>query len=107
MERMCEVKETSQLATIEGMGVLSFKLKNDNEEKLHALFRIIMENATLQRYYWVSRFDETYIEYIDPIVYDAFYVVIDAVGTVEQLKTIRKEFSEYVKGIKTAEKMFS
>ena len=50
------------------------------------LMRIMTENnAIIQRYYWTSKFSGE-IEYINPLIYDAYDFHIDFIGSRPDLK---------------------
>lgn len=54
-------------------------------------------NCIIQKYYWVSKFDTEYIEYIEPKIYDAFNCEIvlkgnnDDLGGVYEVYQTKKE----------------
>ena len=83
-----------ELLKTESKGFLSVNMDN-NKEKYLLLMRILTDNnCILQKYYWRSIMDQKYIELIEPKISDGFNIIIDAVGSV---KDLRKSLDEYNK----------
>ena len=55
------------------------EIENITEKTLY-LLNLLQENCTIQKYYWRSLYDNNHIEYLEPKIYDAFYMCIDVSG---------------------------
>ena len=84
--------------------MLSVTMDNEEEEIL-LLMRIMTENnATIQRYYWTSKFSGE-IEYINPLIYDAYDFHIDFIGSRPDLKICLEIYKDEVKVIRSLPKL--
>lgn len=76
---------------------LNVQMEN-NEEKCKLLMSILQDlGCIIQKYYWRSKFDETYIEYFEPKIYDVFDFILDMSGTENQFKQGLEIYKEKVK----------
>lgn len=70
----------------------------NNPEKYKLLMYILQDlGCIIQRYYWRSKLDETYIEYLEPKIYDVFDFTLDCIGTSNQFNEAIKIYNERVK----------
>lgn len=65
---------------VEGDYYASMELRNEPERTKYFLYLLEKNDCTIQKYYWRSLYDENHIEYIEPKIYDAFYMVIDTIS---------------------------
>ena len=76
---------------------LNVQMEN-NEEKYYLLMSILQDlGCEIQRYYWRSKLDETYIELIEPKIYDVFDFILDVNGFERQFKQALEIYKEKVK----------
>lgn len=62
-------------------------------ELTYKLGLMLMENGvTIQKYYWRSLFDETYLELQEPLIYDAFQFHLDVTGDSKIINNVLEEF---------------
>ena len=69
-----------------------FWIQMENIPELTYKFMSMLEDVTIQKYYWRSKYDETYLELQEPKVYDAFYFHIDIIGKPEKINKIIDDF---------------
>lgn len=79
----------------EGEYHVSMELRNEEERTKYFLALLQKYDCVIQRYYWRSLYDETHIEYLEPKIYDAFYMVIDAYShNKENLLNVMEEYNK-------------
>ena len=100
-----KVTENAEIWTVEDTSLLYITIKNDNIEKRNALLRLVQEHAIIQRYSWISIFDENHVEYIEPKVSDAYKFELVVSGTKQQLYNVLDAYNEYIIGIQKVKKM--
>ena len=81
--------------------------QTENNEQAY-LFMMIAEhmNLTVKKYYWMSKFDSTVIEEIEPKIYDAYYTIIEVEGYYENINgtiDVFEQKMEQRKGLPTLE----
>ena len=64
---------------VEGDYYASMELRNEPERTKYFLYLLEKNGCIIQKYYWRSLYDENHIEYIEPKIYDAFYMVVDTI----------------------------
>lgn len=78
---------------VEGLTHVSITMDRYLEKSKYFMALCQDNNITIQRYYWRSIFDETIIEYIQPKIVDAFYMIIDVYGEKETVEHVIKQYS--------------
>lgn len=67
----------------------------NGEEQRNKLMKMFQDKGiTIQKYYWISKLDNTHIELFDPKIFDIFDFQLDVIG---DEKTILDVLSEYKK----------
>ena len=98
-----EIKTQVQFMTVpmEKEGWAFVTMSNENNVLQENLMRIMQKhNCFIQKYYWRSLYDPTYIEYMKPKVYDVFSFHVDFGGQMENLKSAWGEFAQLHKTVK-------
>lgn len=86
-----------QITKTKEQDYLNVQMEN-NEEKYYLLMKILQDlGCEIQKYYWRSKLDETYIDYIEPKIIDVFDFILDVNGTENQFKQALEMYKEQVK----------
>lgn len=70
---------------------LFVEMKNEPEE-VYAFLKIAQKYGIIQKYFWVSIFDEGHVEYIEPMIFDAFKFICHVMTDRENAQNIVEEF---------------
>lgn len=90
-----ETDRFNDITYVEGDYYAQMRLRNEPERTNYFLYLLEKNNCTIQRYYWRSLYDENHIEYIEPKIYDAFYMVVDTIS--KSKLTLESVMDEYNK----------
>lgn len=76
------------------MDYACIKMENGIEtiRKLMCMFED--NNIQIQKFYWRSKLDDTYLELQEPQITDAFYFHIDLNGNTKTIKSILEEYNK-------------
>ena len=74
------MQEEYSLVTLEGTTYGFIQVENIPEKTLY-LMKLLEDNqCEILKYYWRSLIDPNHIEYLEPKIYDAFFMCIDVRG---------------------------
>lgn len=90
-----ETDRFNDITYLEGDYYAQMRLRNEPERTNYFLYLLEKNNCIIQRYYWRSLYDENHIEYIEPKIYDAFYMVVDTIS--KSKLTLESVMDEYNK----------
>ena len=90
-----ETNKFNDIIYLEGDYYAQMRLRNEPERTNYFLYLLEKNNCIIQRYYWRSLYDENHIEYIEPKIYDAFYMVVDTIS--KSKLTLESVMDEYNK----------
>ena len=77
----------------------------DSTIKGNLMLKLAQKNGCrIQKYFWVSKLDAEYIEYVEPKVYDVFDMEIILIGELEQIERVVWEYKHQVETICFLEK---
>lgn len=95
---MKELLEQFELLQIEDITYL-YAMLNSHVECQKLFMKLAQENnCVIQKYYWRSSLDETYIELQQPKITDVFYFHCDIGGKYEDIKNVLTQYNK-LKGV--------
>ena len=82
----------------EDMCFITMENGKEQTNKLMQLFK--QAGIILHKYYWKSKFDETYIELLEPNIFDAFLFQLDVCGDQKTILNVLKYYKQIQKEYK-------
>lgn len=75
-------------------GYCTVTMENGKEQREKLMRMMVDAGVTIQKYYWRSKLDDSYIELFEPSIYDVFNFHVDFSG---DMNTIKEVMEEYIK----------
>jgi len=75
-------------------GYCNVVMDNNKEQREKLMSMMLDRGIIIQKFYWRSIFDDTYLELMEPAIYDAFKFHVDFIG---DIKIINEVMEEYIK----------
>ena len=74
-------------------------------ETINKLMSMLQDaEIEIQKYYWRSKYDETYLELKRPIITDAFLFHLDLTGNTDKIKSVLEDYCKISKTYKHLDK---
>ena len=93
-----------EIQTYPSMDYTCIKMDNGIETIRKLMLMLQEENIKIQKFYWRSKFDETYLELQEPKITDVFYFHLDLLGNTDIVKSILNKYNKIEKTYKFLDK---